>query len=257
MKTKRIKNFEWRYAILVIFILGSFIWVLTLSPMPQPQSYHAFTDTRMFLGIPNILNVFSNILFLIVGLLGIQFCIHHDLVGAKNAWLLFFVGILLVSIGSAYYHWNPNNTTLVWDRLPMTMGFMGLLIALLSEYVDTRLGNNILLLSALLFGSATVVYWHWTDDLRFYLWVQFLPLIIIVLLVSLLKSSYPGQWIILLVLAFYILAKITEIYDTEIYNLTNNLISGHTIKHCLAAISCYFVLLMLRQREIRNNNLII
>jgi hypothetical protein len=202
----------------------------------------------MFLGIPNILNVFSNILFLIVGLFGIQFCIHHDFVGTKNAWLIFFVGIALVSVGSAYYHLNPNNSALVWDRLPMTMAFMGLLIALLSEYVDTRLGSNFLLLSALLFGTLTVLYWHWTDDLRFYLWVQFIPLILIVLLTSLFKSAYPRQWIILLVLMCYGLAKIVEVYDSAIYNFTNNLISGHTLKHCLAAASCYCVLLMLKER---------
>ena len=249
MKTKRIKNFGWQHAVLLIFILGSFIWVLTLTPMPQPQSYHAFTDTRIFFGIPNTLNVFSNFLFLIVGLLGIQFCIHHDFAGAKNAWLFFFIGIALVGLGSAYYHLNPNNTTLVWDRLPMTIGFMGLLIALLGEYVNTRFSNNFILLSALLFGGFTVLYWYWVDDLRFYLWVQFMPLILIVLLTSLFKSDYPRHRMILLVLMCYALAKIVEIYDSEIYNVTNNLVSGHTLKHCLAAASCYCVLLMLRQRR--------
>ena len=248
MQSKRAINFNWRHAVLLIFILGSFIWVLTLAPISQPQSYHAFSDTRMMFGIPNFFNIFSNIFFLIVGLLGIQFCIKHDFAGTKNAWLVFFVGVALVSFGSAYYHWNPNNTTLVWDRLPMTMGFMGLFIALLSEYVDTRLGNNFLLMFALLFGAVTVLYWHWTDDLRFYLWVQFIPLIVIVLLISLFKSPYHRQWIILIVLAFYILAKITEIYDTMIFSITNDLISGHTLKHCLAAVSCYCALLMLRQR---------
>ena len=249
MKTKRIKNFEWQHAVLLIFILGSFIWVLTLTPMPQPQSYHAFTDTRMLFGIPNALNVFSNFLFLIVGLLGIHFCIHHDFEGAQNAWLFFFISIALVGLGSAYYHLNPDNTTLVWDRLPMTIGFMGLFIALLSEYVDTRFSNYFLLFPALLFGAFTVLYWYWTDDLRFYYWVQFMPLILIVLLTSLFKSTHLGQWIILIVLMCYALAKIVEIYDSDIYSVTSNLISGHTLKHCLAAASCYFVLLMLKQRQ--------
>lgn len=242
-------EFRWQHGILLMFILGSFIWVFTLAPIPQPQSYHAFADTQMIFGIPNFFNVFSNIFFLIVGLLGIRFCIHQDFIGTRSAWLAFFVGVALVSVGSSYYHWNPNNMTLVWDRLPMTIGFMGLLIALLSEYVDTSLSNNLLLSFTLLFGAGTVLYWHLTDDLRFYLWVQVLPLMVIVLLTSLFKSPYRGQWMILIVLAFYILAKITELYDAEIFTATHDFVSGHTIKHYLAALSCYCVLLMLKQRK--------
>ena len=249
MQSKIEMNLGWQHVILLMFILGSFIWVFTLAPIPQPQSYHVFADKRTIFGIPNFFNVFPNILFLIVGLLGIRFCIQHDFAGTKNAWLVFFVGVALVSVGSSYYHWNPNNATLVWDRLPMTIGFMGLLIALLSEYVDTRLGNNFLLLFAFLFGAVTVLYWHWTDDLRFYLWVQFIPLIVIVLLISLFKTPYHRQWIILIVLAFYILAKITELYDAEIFTTTYDFVSGHTIKHFMAALSCYCVLLMLKQRK--------
>jgi len=244
-----IESLGWRHGVLLMFIFGSLIWVLTLAPIPQDQSYHAFTDTRGLFGIPNFLNVISNVFFLVVGLLGIQFFTHRNLGGTNKAWLIFFVGVALVSVGSAYYHWNPDNTTLVWDRLPMTIGFMGLLVALLGEYVDTRLGNNFLLLSALLLGAASVLYWHWTDDLRFYYWVQFIPLIVIVLLILFFRSSYSNRWIILLVLACYVLAKIAEFYDTEIYRVTTDLISGHTLKHCLAAASCYFVLLMLKQRK--------
>ena len=249
MRSKILASFGWKHTILLIFILGSFIWVFTLAPIPQLQSYHAFIDMRMIFGIPNFFNVFSNIFFLIVGLLGIRFCMQYDFDGTKKAWLTFFIGVALVSIGSAYYHWNPNNATLVWDRLPMTIGFMGLLIALLSEYVDTRLSNNFLFLFTLLFGIATVLYWYWNDDLRFYYWVQFIPLVVIVLLVLLFKSHSPRQWLLLVVFVFYIFSKITEHYDITIFTMTNNFVSGHTIKHFLAAVSCYFVLLMLKHRK--------
>lgn len=249
MRSKVVMKVGWRHGVLLIFMFGSFIWMLTLAPISQDQSYHAFADTRGLFGIPNFLNVISNVFFLVVGLLGIQFCAHRDLGSSKKAWFIFFVGVALVSVGSAYYHWSPDNTPLVLDRLPMTIGFMSLLIGLLSEYVDPRLGNNFLLLPSLLLGAATVLYWHWTDDLRFYAWIQFMPLVVILLLISLFKSSYAQPWIILLILACYILAKIAELYDKEIFRVTNDLISGHTLKHCLAATSCYCVLLMLRQRE--------
>ena len=255
MHSKVAISLGWRHGILLMFILGSFIWVLTLAPIPQDQSYHAFADAHGLFIIPNFLNVISNVFFLVVGLLGIQFCTHNDLGGTKNAWLIFFVGIALVAAGSAYYHLNPNNTTLVLDRLPMTVGFMGLFIALLSEYVDSRLSNDFLLFLSLLIGAASVLYWHWTDDLRFYAWVQFMPLIVVLLLFSLFKSSYPSQWIILVALACYVLAKITEAYDTEIFRVTNDLISGHTLKHCLAAAGCYFILLMLKQRKLKSKTL--
>lgn len=249
MRPKETVNLRWRHGILLMFMFGSFIWMLTLAPIPQDQSYHAFADTRSLWGIPNFLNVSSSLFFLVVGLLGIQFGSHRDLGGTKKAWLIFFVGVALVGVGSAYYHWSPDDTTLVLDRLPMTIGFMSLLVALVSEYVDPRLSHNFMLFPSLLLGAATVLYWHWTDDLRFYIWVQFMPLIVILLLISLFRSSYAQQWIILLLLACYVLAKITELYDTEIFRVTNHLISGHTLKHCLAAASCYCVLLMLRHRE--------
>ena len=249
MRSHVVKKVGWRHGVLLMFIFGSFIWVLTLAPIPQDQSYHAFSDTRVLLGIPNFLNVFSSVFFLVIGLLGIQLCAHRDLGSAKKAWLIFFVGVALVGLGSAYYHWSPDNTTLVLDRLPMTIGFMALLVALLSEYVDPRLSNIFLLLTSLLLGAATVLYWHWTDDLRFYVWIQFMPLVVLLLLVSLFKSAYAQQRMILLLLLCYLLAKITELYDTEIFRATNDLVSGHTLKHCLASVSCYVVLLMLRKRE--------
>ena len=39
----------------------------------------------------------------------------------------------MVAIGSSYYHWKPSNSRLVWDRLPMTVGFMSLVAVVISE----------------------------------------------------------------------------------------------------------------------------
>ena len=36
-----------------------------------------------------------------------------------RAYYIFFTDILLVAFGSAWYHYNPNNTSLVWDRQAM------------------------------------------------------------------------------------------------------------------------------------------
>src|SRR5262245_15202615 len=44
--------------------------VFCLSPIPQDLSYHTFADDRTMLGVPNFLNVASNLPFIVVGVLG-------------------------------------------------------------------------------------------------------------------------------------------------------------------------------------------
>ena len=178
------KIYTWQHPILVILIVGPAVWLLSLDPIPQDPQYHLFADTRQFLGVPNFFDVISNLPFFAVGLLGLQCCRRRDTGISRSAWIILFAGVGLVGMGSAYYHWNPTNKTLVWDRLPMTIGFMGLFVALLGEYVDNRL-VRLLLLPALAVGVASVFYWHWRDDLRLYIWVQLVPLLAVPVLMIL------------------------------------------------------------------------
>jgi hypothetical protein len=242
-------TFTWRHTILLILVFGSFFWMLSFGPIAQNPAYHSFADTRKVIGIPNFFDVVSNLPFLIIGILGLRFCIRINPGTVRSAWTVLFVGVGFVSVGSAYYHWNPTNESLVWDRLPMTIGFMGLFIALLGEYVSTRLAT-LLLFPAVLLGLATVLYWHWTDDLRPYLWVQLAPLLTIPVVMVLFRSGYSHQWLLLMALGWYLLAKVTEWYDLVIFLNTQELVSGHSIKHLLAAASCYSILLMLQRRKV-------
>ena len=138
------EKLRWRYAVLGALTLGTLAWVLRLPPIPQDPGYHVFADTRSVAGIPNFLDVVSNAAFLCVGVFGFLFCLRNEPGAARPAWLVFFAGVALVSVGSAWYHWDPANATLVWDRLPMTVGFMGLFVALLAEYVTIRLVSGLL-----------------------------------------------------------------------------------------------------------------
>lgn len=246
-------TYTWRYIILIFLVLGSLVWLLSLDPIPQNIKYHLFADTRSFIGIPNCIDVLSNLTFLAVGILGLRYSLRRNLGIASIAWILLFVGVGLVSIGSAYYHWNPTNETLVWDRLPMTIGFMGLLVALLGEYVDERL-VRLMLFPALAIGIASVFYWHWTDDLRPYIWVQFFPLLVLPALMLLFRNNYcySHQWLLPVALFWYVLAKVTEIYDAVILNYTQGLVSGHSLKHLLASAGCCSILIMLQKREALN-----
>jgi len=238
----------WRYVLLIVLVFGSLGSLLTLEPIGQDVSYHDFADTRLFFGIPNCFDVVSNLPFLIVGFLGLKLCLGSELGELSQAWALFFIGVGLVSAGSAYYHWNPNNETLVWDRLPMTVGFMSLFAALLGEYIHQRVGK-LLLWPLVLIGLASVLHWHWADDLRVYIWVQFIPLLIIPLLMLMFKSTYTHSWLILLALGWYVFAKVAEYYDGSILHATASIVSGHTLKHVFAAAGAYSLYLMLSRRK--------
>jgi uncharacterized membrane protein YidH (DUF202 family) len=148
------------------------------SPIPQAISYHRFADTRTFLGISNFANVISNFPFVIVGIIGL-YLIKKSTASRKIniTYFCMFIGVLLTGIGSAYYHNNPNNDTLVFDRLPMTLVFMSLLSATLAERIDLEMGF-VMLFPLLIIGIAGVMWWHITElkgdgDLRAYIMVQY------------------------------------------------------------------------------------
>jgi len=240
---------HWRHVLTVVVVVGSLALMLSQQPFGQNPKYHDFADRRAFLGIPNFFDVASNLAFLIVGIAGLRVCPGNRLGSARNAWIVLFVGVTLVSVGSAYYHWSPTNQTLVWDRLPMTIGFMGLFVALLGEYISNRL-VVFLLVPALLLGSSSVVYWFWSDDLRFYYWVQLIPLVTIAVVMVLYRARYSHQWLLLVALGWYGLAKVSEANDGEIFVLSQGLISGHTVKHLLSALGCLSIVSMLQRRKL-------
>ena len=248
MSSLKLNEGTWRYVLLIVLVFISLVSLLTLEPIGQDVSYHDFADTRAFFGIPNFLDVVSNLPFLIVGFLGLRLCLGAALGELSNAWTLLFIGVGLVSAGSACYHWNPNNVTLIWDRLPMTVGFMSLFAALLGEYIHPRVGK-LLLWPLVLIGLASVLHWHWTDDLRMYIWVQFFPLLVAPLLMWLFESTYTHNWLILIALGWYILAKVAEFYDSPILDATAGVVSGHTLKHIFAALGAYSFYLMLSRRK--------
>lgn len=239
---------NWRHALLLFIVLGSLAIMLSMQPLAQNPEYHDFADRRTFFDIPNFFDAISNIPFLLVGIAGLRFCQGSRLMSYRPAWITFFAGVAIISAGSAWYHLNPNNDTLVWDRLPMTIGFMGLLAALQAEYVDARLGR-ILLVPAVLAGLSSVIYWHWYDDLRFYVWIQFMPLLVVPVLMALFRPKYSHQWLLPVALSFYMLAKLLEAYDREVFGFTQELFSGHSLKHIVAALGCYSVLMMLKMRK--------
>ena len=239
-------NGAWRYWLLVGLTVLSLPAMFWLDPIPQDPAYHHFADQRGWLGIPNWQNVLSNLPFLFVGAAGLAQLRGNAGTRSGFSWGVFFLGVALTCFGSMYYHWRPDNETLVWDRLPMTMGFMGIFIALLGEYVDPRAER--MLLPALALGAFSVLYWWQVDDLRLYIWVQAVPMLTIVLVLLLFEARYTHRRFLAYGLACYVLAKLFEFTDHTVFSATGELIGGHALKHLAAALGAWFICDMLRRR---------
>ncbi|RLA60944.1 MAG: alkaline phytoceramidase [Epsilonproteobacteria bacterium] len=236
-------------AMLILFGLSM------LDPISQDITYHNFADTRSFYHISNFWNVLSNLAYLLVGLYAFYaLLVSRKLVYEKQmkvAYMYFFMGIILVSFGSGYYHLAPNNETLIWDRLPMVIAFMSLFAIVISEFISLEEGKR-LLYPLLVLGIFSVLYWAYTQmqgygDLRLYVFVQFFPMLIIPMLLLYFKSTFTrlrGYWYLLVT---YLAAKICEHFDTAIYEILG-FMSGHTLKHILSAFGLYLLLKMMTER---------
>jgi len=245
----------WRHAILVLSALACAAIVFARPPLAQPLDYHQFADSRAFFGIPRALDVLSNVPFAIVGIAGLLVVARsrafRDPV-ERWAYGVLFAGVTLTAFGSSWYHLAPDNDRLVWDRLPMAVGFMGLLTAIVAERVSARAARA-LLVPLLVLGCGSVLYWHWTElrgagDLRLYVLVQFGSLVVILLLLMLYRAPHGGTGWLLAGLAAYTAAKGLEAADRTIFH-AGSAVSGHTLKHLAAAAGVACVVAMLRARS--------
>lgn len=242
---------------MIAISIAALLAVMLVHPMKQNSIYHAFADQRMLLGIPNFWNVITNLPFLVIGvcgLLGLRAgSLQGSLSSARSCYWVFFLGVTFVAFGSGYYHWAPSNFSLVWDRLPMTMAFMAFFCAILAEYVSIPTARRLLPL-LLLAGPAAVLYWYLGErygngDLRWYALVQFLPMLLLPLILLVYQPSLKPAGYLWAVLGAYALSKFAEYWDASIFSWTGGLISGHSIKHLLAGLGTYAFLLALRRRR--------
>lgn len=259
---RRIEQPFWRrVAVLMGLLVAGLTVLLTLPSIPQDPDYHVFADTRARLGIPNFNDVVSNAGFAVVGGLGILTVVgwrrrrlfaHRSDAGP---YVVFFVGVALVSLGSAYYHWAPSNDRLLWDRLPMSIAFMAFCSAIIADRIDAKAGNSWVMAVLLGCGVSSLLYWHWTEslgqgDLRFYGFVQFFPLIAVPAVCWLFPEyRYLASRYIVWMIGWYGLSKLLEHFDHEVFDLLGHTVSGHTLKHVAAAMATVVVLQMLLARR--------
>ncbi len=226
--------------LLVIVTVMAIVALCLVGRIPQDPGYHHFADTRELLGVSNFWNVASNLPFLLVGVFGLGRYPRLAAAQSRGGYLLLCVGVCLVGLGSAYYHLAPSNSTLLWDRLPMTVVFTALLALLLGERVVNR-HRSLILWALVAAGICSVLYWSWTEslgrgDLRAYGLVQFLPMALIPLILVLFPRRYIRGSLLVSAFALYVLAKLCEQFDRQIFAITHGM-SGHALKHVVASLA--------------------
>ena len=215
----------------------------------------AFADGRHWHGLPNAIDVLSNLPFLLIGAWGLYRLHGLDrptLPGLTEppanaldcAWL-FFAGLIATAVGSAFYHLQPDDTLrLAADRAGMAVAFAGLLGFAVCERVSQRAGWPTAWF-ALAAGLLAVANWQATGNLLPWALVQFggMALVLTMALAKPLprESGAVGLqlgWVIF----FYVLAKGFELADQAIYEATQHMVSGHSLKHLTAALAGWPVL---------------
>lgn len=247
-----------RNRLLAGFSVLSLAAALLLPAVPQPLGYHDFADHRDFCGIANFLDVVSNAGFLLVGIVGLRVVRRRSTGFEQPAervpYSAFFVGMVLTALGSAYYHLAPDNERLFWDRLPMTIAFMSLVSAQVVDRVSVRAGLA-LLAPLLLLGVASVVYWRATEragdgNVVPYGVLQGTSVVLLAVFALSHPSRYTRGTDIGWVFAGYVVAKLLEAADRQAFAI-GHVLSGHTLKHLVAAVAGAVVCRMLARRSLQ------
>jgi phenylacetate-CoA ligase len=225
----------------MLLLAAAFVLWRVTGPVAQDPQYHQFVDQRAIWGLSHAANVLSNLPFLAAAIVGlIVLNRRRDRVHAVfPIYKVFFAGLFLTGLGSGSYHLFPDSQTLLWDRLPMTICFAAFTAVVVAERISLAIGRK-LFPWLLCLGVASVLYWYWLDDLRPYLVVQFGPMLALPFVLW--RCAGPGTVWLWLTLGFYLLAKGAELLDATIFELTQGIVSGHTLKHLAAAAGAFMVI---------------
>ncbi|WP_051279782.1 hypothetical protein [Chitinilyticum aquatile] len=215
-------------------------------PIAQYAHYHDFADRRAWLGLSNAADVLSNAGFVLAGLWGVLSVLQREAPpGGRFGWLLAFGGMALTGLGSGWYHLQPDDHTLIWDRLPIALACAGLLAAVGSE-LHGRVRALWPALWLAFWAVSSVIWWAWDGDLRPYLLLQALPLILLPLWYWQMQRRVTEQLLVFGASLCYVLAKIAELQDHRWFLLLDGMMSGHTLKHVFATLACGMLVMAYR-----------
>jgi len=227
-----------------------FVLAVGLPAIPQDPAYHDFADARTLLGVPNAFDVLSNVFFLAFGLAGLVLhargrlrYVDHSM---RAAGLLLFSGFVLTALGSAYYHWQPSDGRLLWDRLGMVVAFAGVLGMAANQRVSSRAGSLMLVL-ALVAGVVSVAWFAATGSVTPYAVLQFGGIALVAGLLWRTPRCIGPNWAALI--GAYAVAKAFEMADSQIDAISAGVVSGHALKHVVAAFAALAVIVPMRARD--------
>lgn len=247
-------------------ITGAAAWfALHVEPVAQDPEYHNFIDQRRFYGIDNFYDVASNLAFIIAALCGFHALKKRwDEDGAfrsnaeKVPAAFVFAGVFATAIGSAWYHLSPDNASLVWDRLAMSVGFMSLFTLMIAE--RWRGCHAFWMLPLFIAaGIGSVLYWHMTEsagmgDLRPYAFVQYLPAVLLPLIWLMFRNPYTATSWLWVLYIFYVGSKLLEFYDIPVFELSAQTVSGHSLKHIASALAAWALAHHIAVRKLRGDD---
>jgi hypothetical protein len=249
----RVQRQAW-FAIAAVLALYGLLRAV-IGPLPQDPSYHLLADTRIFLGIiPRAGDVLTNLAILASGLFGLSLRNRMTLAPEeRTAANVLIAATLLTALGSTYYHWAPANATLVWDRLPLAIILISVLVLVAADRIHPLFAQHgIWPLTAL--AVASVIWWGVSEamgrgDLLLYLIVRVGAGIAIALLVILRRGRHAGtKWLVAALICEVLMAALERL-DHEIFRVTGGLISGHSLKHVMVGVALGFVFWWLRVRR--------
>lgn len=225
--------------------------------LAQPAHLHDYADQRTLWGLPFAMDVLSNLPFALAGAAGIWFLVRSPagaLSGVERSMAaLFFAGLVLTACASGWYHLRPDDVGLAVDRYGMSIAFAGLLGLAAAGRVSGRAGAAVGV-AVLLLAPASVQAWSATGNVLPWAVVQFGGMGLILWLAVL--RAAPGALEIRwgLVILAYAAAKLLEANDHGVYELTGQLVAGHTLKHLAAAAAALPVMGAIRASALSAQN---
>lgn len=241
---------EWH---LLLACTALLLLALLAPTMAQPGHLHAFADRRTLLGVPCALDVLSNLAFALFGVWGLDALRRSPRLPMqgteRGCAALFFLGLLVTAAGSAWYHAAPDDLGLAIDRAAMSVAFAGLLGLLAAGRISNRAGT-LLAAGVLVLAPVAVLAWLRTGNIVPWAAVQFGGMALALLVLATTRpraGALPVRWG--LVLAAYALAKAFELGDHTVHQASGELLSGHTLKHVVAAFAAWPVIAALAVRR--------
>lgn len=244
---------------LIAYTLLLFVVAVMLPAFPQAAHYHAFADQRTWLRIPYAMDVLTNLPLLLAGVaLALRLHRYARTTAQRRPglalpmwwWLLALaaVGFALTALASSLYHWQPDDMGVLWDRLAMSLIFAAVIGLAVGQIADAMTAATMTLLTLAMAALALLV---WIASNNFSPWIVVqaggMLLLLSIAVIQRQADTWQGvpQLPLLALIGWYSLAKLAEWGDHAVFVFTHGLLSGHSLKHVLAAMAAWPLLQML------------